>query len=236
MKYLLLSDVHANYPALRAVLSDTPPYDKILYLGDILGIYGYPNKTVTNLREKSSHIIRGNHDYAVIEQKRGHVNDGKLSKYEYQYTWNKLTSGQISWIKSLSSYEQIDDSTIIAHAKPFPEESCGYEKGNSGIFKRDWPQLASTVSDDVDFVFLGHTHRQGELNCEKFGHNVHIVNPGSVGQPMGNAEYAVIDTETNETSLHKISYDTNELKEHLSTVFPENGGKTNTLKSAYGMY
>ena len=77
------------------------------------------------------------------------------------------------------------------------------------------------MSDDIDFIFLGHTHQQGELNCEKFGHNVHIVNPGSVGQPMGNAEYAIIDTETSDASLHNVSYDTNGLKEHLSKVSPK---------------
>jgi len=221
MKYLLLSDVHSNYPALDEVLSDASGYDEILYLGDIIGIYGYPVEVVNTLQSKVQHAIIGNHDYAVIDRKEGHVSDRDISKYEYDYTWKQLNQSHVSWIKSLSSYKEINENTIIAHAQPYPAESTGYETGNKGVFKRNWTSVAANVPNNINFVFLGHTHEQGELNCERFGHNVHIVNPGSVGQPMGEANYAIIDTETNEASLHTVSYDTSELKEHLSNVVPK---------------
>src|SRR5688500_3774225 len=65
MRYLVLSDIHANLEALQAVLADAPPasYDGVLVLGDLVGYGADPNAVVTAVRALNpTVIVRGNHD------------------------------------------------------------------------------------------------------------------------------------------------------------------------------
>src|SRR5512133_2958161 len=65
MRYLILSDIHANLDALEAVLLQATQigYDRLLVLGDLVGYGGQPNEVVDRIRALSPFaIIRGNHD------------------------------------------------------------------------------------------------------------------------------------------------------------------------------
>src|SRR5215470_17932616 len=65
MRYLILSDLHANLPALDAALADakTVGYDEILVLGDLVGYGGDPAPVIDRTLALSTHwMIRGNHD------------------------------------------------------------------------------------------------------------------------------------------------------------------------------
>ena len=68
MKMVLLSDVHANLPALEAVLDDIAAHagiDAAYHLGDLVGYAPWPNETVTLLRERGIPGIAGNYDSTV---------------------------------------------------------------------------------------------------------------------------------------------------------------------------
>jgi predicted phosphodiesterase len=69
MRYALLSDIHANLPALRAVLGDIDKggsgVDAIYHLGDLTGYAPWPNETVALLRERGIPGIAGNYDSTV---------------------------------------------------------------------------------------------------------------------------------------------------------------------------
>lgn len=65
-----------------------------------------------------------------------------------------------------------------------------------GIDPGEYTKIASKLSNTYDFLFLGHTHMQSHLNANKFGHDILIVNPGSVGQNFNSKPtYSIVDTE-----------------------------------------
>ncbi|MEE9542311.1 MAG: metallophosphoesterase family protein, partial [Thermodesulfobacteriota bacterium] len=63
MRYAIISDIHSNLEALRAVLDDIDNrrVDKIVSLGDIVGYNANPNETVDLIRERGIMSIAGNH-------------------------------------------------------------------------------------------------------------------------------------------------------------------------------
>ena len=65
MRYALISDIHANLPALEAVLADIDrrgEVDAIFHLGDLVGYAPWPNEVVSLLRERGIAGIAGNYD------------------------------------------------------------------------------------------------------------------------------------------------------------------------------
>ncbi|MBC7927830.1 MAG: metallophosphoesterase family protein, partial [Bryobacteraceae bacterium] len=67
MRYLILSDIHANRAALEAVLSKAKgSYDSILNCGDTVGYGPDPNYAAEFARAECLHVIRGNHDKAAV--------------------------------------------------------------------------------------------------------------------------------------------------------------------------
>ncbi len=219
MKYAVVSDVHANYPALQAVLDDVSgSVDGLICLGDLIGLMGYPRETVDTVMNESTYAVKGNHDVAVIEKQEGHVVDSELSSFELNTTWNALGDEHVEWVDGLPSYMEIpDEGLLLAHAQPTPELASGYTKHNMGMKKGKFTAAAAMVDDELfDFILLGHTHEQAVLDCSRFGNDVTVLNPGSVGQPIdGPAEYAVIDTSTGSATTATVEYDGEQVKNRL---------------------
>lgn len=65
MKVGLISDVHANLPALEAVLEDVPAVDTLVCVGDIVGYNPWPAECVETVREECHVVGAGNHDRTV---------------------------------------------------------------------------------------------------------------------------------------------------------------------------
>lgn len=217
-EYAIISDIHANYPALRAVVEQSD-YDELICLGDIVGLNAFPKETVGLLREEVDYCIAGNHDVAVVEYGEGHVNDGELSRFEREYTHEQLTEEQKDWINSLGTYGELRDKGIlIAHAKPYLEESSGYKMGNKGMEKGDVIEYVSKLPDWIEYVLTGHTHEPYVLDCSKFGHEITALNPGSLGY---DGTYIEMDTESEDINIQNVEYDTDELEERLRDVSPK---------------
>ncbi len=222
MKYAVISDVHANYPALKSVIDSVEnKVDGVIFLGDLIGLMGYPYETAELLMDlQPEHSLKGNHDIAVLEYGEGHVNSKELSDFELNITEDNLTEEQVEWITEKPTYKEIKkQGLVMSHAKPTPELSSGIEKGNAGLKKRDYIKASSQLADDFNFILVGHTHNQSKLDCSKFGHDIIVVNPGSVGQPIDKpAEYAIIDTDACTAELKTVDFDGDEVKEHLKSI------------------
>jgi len=180
---------------------------------------GYPSKTTDLIMDEATHAIKGNHDISVLEWNEGHVVSEKLSDFELQLNKTELTDEQINWITNLGPMKKVpDEGLIIAHAKPEIASASGTDNG--GITKGRYTSVASNIDSDLyNFVILGHTHNQAQLNCERFGHDITIMNPGSVGQPIGKpAEYAIIDTEENTVELKSVEYNYDEVVKQLESL------------------
>ena len=66
MRYLILSDIHANIDALDTVLAAAQAWDRVLVLGDLVGYGGAPNQVIDRVRAlEPVAVIRGNHDKAA---------------------------------------------------------------------------------------------------------------------------------------------------------------------------
>ncbi|WP_372368032.1 metallophosphoesterase [Candidatus Uabimicrobium sp. HlEnr_7] len=68
MRYGLLGDIHSNLEALEAVIDflENQNIDKYLCVGDIVNFGANPKECVKLIRELSSIVVAGNHDYAVV--------------------------------------------------------------------------------------------------------------------------------------------------------------------------
>ena len=101
MKYLVVSDVHANLEALEATLAKAGPHDAVLVLGDLVGYGADPNAVIDRVRElPNATIIRGNHDKvgAGIENVEAF---NHLAKQAITWTASALTPGNRAWLASL---------------------------------------------------------------------------------------------------------------------------------------
>jgi predicted phosphodiesterase len=234
MKVKVVSDAHSNYPALKKAVESDDGEDFLVYCGDIIGLKGFPSETVDLLMEEFDVVVKGNHDIAVLEKDEGHVNSPELSQFEHDYTKENLSDEQQNFVKNLSAYEEFTldgKDALVAHAKPTStKESRGLRElspsekskrlgisnqrkdynyvSSGGVMPKEFTHYASMLSDEYDYVFLGHTHFQHSVDAEKFGNDVLMVNPGSVGQKhQEQLSYSVVSTEDNTVTEKQIEVD-----------------------------
>jgi predicted phosphodiesterase len=109
MRVAVVSDVHANVPAMRTVLDDIRSHDvdEIWCLGDLTGRGGRPAECVSLAASRCDWVLAGNHDLAVDGRLgyffgHGQVNDPvALSQQLHQLL---LDPAQISWMRTLRPY------------------------------------------------------------------------------------------------------------------------------------
>src|ERR687896_2506895 len=101
MKYALISDIHANLPALEAVLADIDreaEVDTIYHLGDLVGYAPWPNEVVALLKERGITGIAGNYDsttatdYPHCGCKADSPRGEELSHLSYEWTREHVTA------------------------------------------------------------------------------------------------------------------------------------------------
>ena len=201
MKLLVLSDVHANLPALQQLESHAKQADRIICLGDIVGYNAFPNECIEWLQDHEAECVRGNHDQAALDAKAQWFHDAAAQAIIW--TRKELSPKSRQFLKDLPLEIRIEEQgvTLLAvHGSP-----------RDPLHEYVFPDDPVQVPDGVDMLALGHTHlpfvrkvssatttkknqTQKEKtvskaqvknsketdaeNCEKT-----IFNPGSVGQP-----------------------------------------------------
>jgi len=216
-KVLVFSDVHGNLPALDAVLDEAieRDVDSLVCLGDVMGVLGWPNRSAKIIRDVADACVYGNHD-AYFRKDFSWVPKHPSQKQEHRIVTEDVYGCAERWLNELPEETRLDydeGELYIVHANPFSERlldsrwgehKCGYP-ANGYCHKRDYVKVASFV--DAEWVALGHTHEQAKLDAEKFGHNTHVFNPGSVGAPFDEeAEFAILNTTENEVELCSVEY------------------------------
>ncbi len=209
MKTLILSDIHANLPALEAILENEKEYDICLFLGDSVDYGSFPKECLGFLREHIDQGVMGNHDSAMANDKDcGCRADFKIYAEE-TLAWHRslLDDEDINFLKSLPGtlFAHLDGMYIyMTHAAPdgnmyryLKEEEIGEEEIRG--------------FEKYDLILLGHTHFQFK---KRIG-SVTVVNPGSVGlsREDHNACYAVL--EHGDVTLHRLPYDNRRTVEGL---------------------
>jgi putative phosphoesterase len=203
----LISDVHANLPALKAVLNDMPEVDGFVHAGDLVGYNPYPEDCISKLRELASVNVQGNHDRAVggDESFGFHSVAGRAVKW----TRENLGDDEIEWLSSLPQETETtfgETSVKIVHGAPDAPDRYTYPEEFS-------PKLLS----GEDVLVLGHTHIQSKKDFV----GGTVVNPGSVGQPRDEdprAAYALLEEETGDVELRRVEYPVSEVQEKIRKV------------------
>lgn len=200
MKMLVVSDVHANWPALETVLDAESPWDQLVFCGDVVDYGPHPVECVRVLRVNANHAVRGNHDNALACNLDcrclGPYRPYSLATRDWHRTL--LDVDDIEYLRSLFTldvFEWDGEHFRIAHATPTGDL---FEY----LASDHWEGVIGRTSADV--ILLGHTHIQ---EVRTFGRTT-VINPGSVGLARdhgGEACYATI--EDGKVTLRHIPYD-----------------------------
>ena len=221
MRYLILSDIHANWEALEAVLEHAAGrYDEILCCGDLVGYAADPNRVVTWARETVRAIVRGNHDKAAIG-----LEDiewfNPAAQASAVWTQQELTPENLDYLRNLPKGPLEVAGFAIMHGSPLDEDEYVINVSEAAMV---FGYLGVALS------FFGHTHLQGGFVLDRNGameigqvpahlsratfeppeSGACLVNPGSVGQPRDGdprAAYVLYTPEERRITYYRIPYD-----------------------------
>lgn len=208
MRLALISDIHANLAAFRAVLDDLPGTDLIICCGDIVGYYDEPNEVCALARERGVLCIRGNHDAYVTGALA--PNPERREAYRTDWTRGALEIEHLGWLERLPTEIRLEAKghrLWVRHASPWDEESYLYADAAES--------LARLQISPGETLAVGHTHHPLHLRSS----GGWLLNPGSVGQPRDRdprAGYALLDLETNAVSFHRVPYDVPSVQHRLA--------------------
>lgn len=198
----IISDVHGNYPALRAVLDeiDKIGVSQIISLGDVSGYYCMINECVEEFRKRKITNLLGNHDSYLLGM-------GKCSRSTsvnlcIDYQKKIITEENLSFIRN--SVMSLDEGQLSARHGGWKDPVDEY------IYTFDFSEVEGI---HANIFCAGHTHIQSLARYEEKT----FFNPGSVGQPRdGNpkAAFAVID-DAGGVSLQRVSYDIDEISQKM---------------------
>ncbi len=216
MRYAILSDIHGNLEALRAVLDDCAArVDAVLCLGDTVGYGADPLACVELIAERAQAIVGGNHEQAVA----GRLDLGWFNRHARvaaEWTRERLDEDHRAYLGTLPLLTEVGDATLV-HASPAQPEEWDYLVTAEDGFAA-FPHFATR------WCFVGHSHVPGAWSLGSAGpeHRPgggllqsergrrYLVNVGSVGQPRDHdprAAYAVWDAEVGRTQIHRVVYD-----------------------------
>jgi len=219
MRIAIISDIHGNLEALKAVFDDirTQNIDEVICLGDIVGYCTNPNECLDMVKENCPVILMGNHDAAAVGTlSTRHFNIH--AKIAIEWTTNNLKSNSLEYLKNLPLRNQQNGNTYV-HSTP-------YEPGM-------WYYITSLEEAafnfqffETKFCFIGHTHipiiivldkekelyvhQDTQIDFRNLDDCRFLINVGSVGQPRDRNPqscYGVLDLDQKIFSHRRVAYD-----------------------------
>ena len=232
MRYLILSDIHANREALEAVAAKTAGrYERLLCLGDMVGYGADPAFVIDWLQaqppEVKLQIIRGNHDKAAIGQANLEWFNPAARKSAL-WTQTALSADHLNWLRKLPQGPALVEDFWICHGSPLDEDQYLVTRADvEPLFGAHGPSALPPA-----LFFFGHTHRQGGflgprqdigkvrmlpgvaldrdvLKGVLDPEHSYLINPGAVGQPRDRdprAAYAFYDTASRTVTYERVPY------------------------------
>ncbi len=221
MRYLVLTDIHANLEALEAAVADARPrgFEQVLVLGDVVGYGPDPNAVVSLVQSLSPvAIVRGNHDKVACGLDRAE-GFNVVAKSAARWTLDTLTAKHRAWLAALPEGPHAVDETIeICHGAPFDEDAYIFDELDA---------IRALKAATRPVCLFGHTHYPVTFELSPAGIEVSgpsvetssrialrdgsrfLVNPGSVGQPRDGdprAAYGIVDTGERRIELYRVRY------------------------------
>jgi putative phosphoesterase len=217
MRLLIISDVHSNFAALRAVVQDAGPVDAVAFAGDAVDYGPRPAECIAWLRHHATWAVRGNHDEAL-----GNSTDCRCSPAYHEMSVatramnaERVSPSDIHYLASLPLtviFEFGGTRFGMMHAAPAAEM---YHYLPPDLSDENLQKEMGELANAVDVIILGHTH----LPLLRQLDNALVVNPGSVGQPKhGDPRAAYAIWEDGVVTLHRTVYSVEETMQDLQTT------------------
>lgn len=222
MRYALISDIHANLPAVEAVLADIAGREGIAatyHLGDLVGYAPWPNETVALLRETAIAGIAGNYDSTVAMDYKHcgcryeDPRQEELSHISYDWTRRhvsgdtKASLGELPFRLDVrvNGGHQAGATLIMVHGTP-TLNTVYWTEDRPDSFCLKMAGIAGAKSGDV--IAFGHTHKPWHREID----GIHFVNTGSVGRPKDGdwrAGFVLIEFERGnvKAEIVRVEYD-----------------------------
>ena len=213
MRLGLVADVHANLPALDAVLAalEREGVDAWVCPGDLVGYGPFPNECVRRVAQLGATCVAGNHDLIAL----GRLDDARcipLARATLRWTARELDGEARAYLEALPLDARAAAGVEVAHGSP----------GDPEEYVRTPERAVAVLGEGI--LVLGHTHEAwavGEHAGERLrapatgtvslGDDRWVLNPGSVGQSRDRdprARAAVLDLERREATFVAVAYDT----------------------------
>ncbi len=221
MRALVVSDLHANAAALRAVLTRVrrKKFDSIVCLGDFVGYGAEPNQVLDTMRTFRGRkvYIRGNHDRvaAGLDDANGF---NQAAKAAALWTRDHLSAPNRRFLRDLAVGPRMHHEALLCHGSPYDEDEYVFNVHHAA-------QILALYN--APFILFGHTHLPAvfsidpEMNVNGFAVREdttvrldkrlrYLINPGSVGQPRDRNPFAsciIIDTDKPSVQFFRTEYD-----------------------------
>ena len=220
MRYLVVTDLHANLQALLATIADAKDvgYDRVLVLGDLVGYGADPSEVIARtLALAPEAIIRGNHDKVCAGLEPASLfND--VARFSIEWTADILTPAELKILEDLPKGPvKVSDEIEICHGTPFDEDHYVFDTGDAA---------RAIAAASAPICLFGHTHvpvvyasanatpssrtdlAEDEIALPQDG--CVLINVGSVGQPRDGdprAAYGILDLDRRTILLRRVPYD-----------------------------
>lgn len=217
MRFVVVSDIHANYEALEGILADVGDLeiDRYVSLGDLVGYYAEPQECIDRFRGLNGLCIQGNHD-AVASGIEEPLDFNPLATDRIFWTRGQLRPESKKWLAELPTQGKLTEDIWAVHGslRNRDEYLMSQMVIQANFFLMEKLQAPRTV-------LFGHTHRRAvyrldgtmvttlaEKRFRLREENRYLINPGGSGQPRDGepgAPYLMIDDDRVE--LRRAPYD-----------------------------
>lgn len=209
MKIGIITDIHGNLEALKAVLFElkNEHCDEIISLGDAIAIGPKPKAVLDLLIDEEVTMIKGNHEayYLMTEEelKENILSEGEVN---HQLWVQHVLKDQYKLMLQKLPYQ----ITRMIHGKQvvFMHYAMIDDWFKNFVDEPDADTLYQMFDEDVQLVFYGHHHPAYELYDAN--REIHYINPGSLGcSKDAYARYVILDINENTYKIYKkwVSYD-----------------------------
>ena len=222
MRYALISDIHANLPALEAVLADVaarPGVDATFHLGDLVGYAPWPNEVVDRIAAAGIAGVCGNYDSTValgaphcgcryedpVQEAQSHESYAWTREHVSERT--RAFLGALPFRIDLRSNggHAPGPKVVLVHGTP-TLNTLYWTEDRDDAFCLKMAEHADARPGDV--ICFGHTHRPWTRVVD----GIRFVNTGSVGRPKDGdwrAGYVLLDVDgtASTVELVRVEYD-----------------------------
>lgn len=233
MRFLVLSDIHANATAFEAVLAAAEGrWDRAVCLGDVVGYGPDPNEVVARIRELGAVTIRGNHDKAGSG-----LSDAEdfnpVARAAAEWTLEQLKPEHLAYLRELPLGPLEADGIVLIHGALHDEDEYVFAPAQA---------LEGLIDSPSSITFFGHTHIQGGFSLRDSLVEVirlqpgpgkgfaalrlesstrYLLNPGSIGQPRDGdtrAAFAIADLEHKVVEFWRVPYNVEEVQRRMAAA------------------